>query len=200
MAEYININGTWVQPSSKYVNINGTWVGTNTYANINGTWTNVNQYGGGPVDFKLSMSSIQFGSYYGGNYIYSNYCKIASGYSGAGTCAIRSSATFSLKAGDTISASVLHAVLPNGGSFNTSTYGQGGRVFLSTNSYYSTSGTNIYYSARTPGKNTYNTYSYTCTSALTNVYLWIVLDYTSSSGDTYMQVNNVSVNGTTVYP
>lgn len=200
MAEYVNINGTWVQPKCKYVNINGTWVSTNTYANINGTWKNVNQYGGGPVDYKIAMASNQHGSTYGNNYIYSTYCQIASGYYGAGVCALRSTSTFSLKAGDTIKVSVLHAVLPNGGSFNTSTVGQGGRVYLSTSSTYTTSGTNIYYSARTPGLNTYNTYQYTCTSALSNVYLWVVLDSTSSSGDTYIAMNNAWVNGTVIYP
>jgi len=201
--EHIKVNDAWIIPKSKYVNINGTWVGSTTYANINNSWVNIVQYGG-PVNFKIAMTSIQHNSTYGHNYVGPDYCQIASGYNGYGKCAIRSTHPFSLKAGDSIRVNILHATLPNGGSFSTDKYGQTGRVCLSTSSTFPSLGiaTGIYGSTGTPGLNNYNSYQYDCTSDFTNVYLWMVLDddFFIPREDTYLIMNKVWVNETVVYP
>lgn len=201
--EKVNINNTWTPVKGRFVNVNGTWVGNSTHVNVNNTWNHVSTSNTPGI---INMMSVERNSTFGSNKIYSTYCEMSSGLSGAGLCVLRSVGCFDIRQDDVISVEILHAVLPNGGSFTTSTVGQGGSVFLSVFDNYEAATSNstatqyIYQNSRTPGINTKTVYTVTSRSTFLDAYLFVSLDATPSSGDTYMQLFNVTINGRKVYP
>ena len=181
---YINVNGIYKNAENR-VNVNGFWKTADPYINVNGFWKRDR------ADFpKLSFTSVIHDSAYGGNYIRDNGIEISSSHYGTGDCAMRSKETLSLKKGDKIVCNIGH--IRRGSS-----YGQTGRVYLSTATSHSSSQSSrtiIYLDepkeAGSPGFQR----ELTVTSNLEGVYLWCSLEGRSNE-DTHIFLTAVTING-----
>ena len=189
---YVNINGSWVETKPRYVNINGSWVRQkNGYVNINGSW--IQYYTDPASQIKLSFVKERFNSDYGFIDIQSSYVTIASGYSGAGTCAARSASSFKLNAGDVITVNMMHTSV-SGSTHISSTYGQTGWVYISSSSTFTVGTTYDLYDQR-PSGTMGNYFQKTLTVPVSGTYYFHIGVYGSSSYDTHLSVNGIWING-----